>query len=87
MYIWSMVDVPLSAARDALAEVVNRVRYGGERLALTRHGQAVVALVSVEDAQLLERLEDEADLDAARNALAQPGEPVDWATLKTSLGL
>jgi prevent-host-death family protein len=66
---------------------VNRVRFGGERLSLTRRGRAVAALVSVEDAELLERLEDEADLDAARRALAEPGSAVRWDALKAELGL
>ena len=81
------MEVPLSTARDSLAEMVNRVRFGGERLTLTRRGRAVAAVVSVEDAELLERLEDAADLEAARQALAEPGEPVEWDAVKADLGL
>jgi prevent-host-death family protein len=79
------MDVPLSTARDSLAEMVNRVRFGGERLTLTRRGRPVAAVVSVEDAELLERLEDAADLEAARRALAEPGDPVEWNAVKADL--
>ncbi|MEX1141598.1 MAG: type II toxin-antitoxin system Phd/YefM family antitoxin [Thermoleophilaceae bacterium] len=74
----------MSDARESLADVVNRVRYTGERLTLTRRGRPVAALVSVEDAELLERLDDETDLEAARRALAEPGDPVPWDRLKAS---
>ena len=87
LYDSGYMDVPLSTARESLAEMVNRVRFGGERLTLTRHGRAVAAVVSVEDAELLERLEDAADLEAARQALAEPGEPVEWDAVKADLGL
>jgi prevent-host-death family protein len=87
MYISYGMDVPLSTARESLAEMVNRVRFGGERLTLTRRGRPVAAVVSVEDAELLERLEDAADLEAARQALAEPGEPVEWEAFKAKLGL
>lgn len=81
------MEVSLSTARESLAEMVNRVRFGGERLTLTRHGRAVAAVVSIEDAELLERLEDAADLDTARQALAEPGDSVEWNALKADLGL
>jgi transcription elongation GreA/GreB family factor len=37
---------------------------------LTRHGKAVAAVVSIDDLRELEALEDQADLAAAREALA-----------------
>jgi len=80
-------ELPLSNARESLADVVNRIRFGGERIALTRHGRPVAALVPVADAELLERLEDAADLDVARAAIAEGGEPVAWDALKADLGL
>ena len=45
-----------------LSEYTNRIAFGDERIVLTRHGKGVVALVSVEDAEYLERLEDEEDM-------------------------
>lgn len=51
-------EVPVTQARAELAELVNRVVYGGERVVLTRHGKPLVALVSAAD---LRRLEEDAD--------------------------
>jgi prevent-host-death family protein len=48
-------EVPVTQARAELAELINRVVYGGERVVLTRHGKPLVALVSAAD---LERLQE-----------------------------
>jgi prevent-host-death family protein len=65
-----MADLPIRAARAELADVVNRAAYRGERTKLMRRGKAVAAVVPVEDLELLERLEDEADAKEARRRLA-----------------
>ncbi|MGW8376876.1 type II toxin-antitoxin system Phd/YefM family antitoxin [Streptomyces sp. ODS28] len=49
-------EIPVTQARAELAELINRVVYGGERVTVTRHGKPLVALVSAAD---LERLEAE----------------------------
>lgn len=48
-------EIPVTQARAELAELINRVVYGGERVVVTRHGKPLVALVSAAD---LERLEN-----------------------------
>ena len=68
--IWGMNELPISEARDHLGEIVSRVEHAQERTVLTRHGKAVAAVVSIDDLRKLEALEDEADLAAAREALA-----------------
>jgi len=50
-------EISVSEARDALAEMVNRVAYSHERVALTRRGRTLAVLVSVEDLKKLEALE------------------------------
>jgi prevent-host-death family protein len=60
--------------RNNLADAINRVAYAGERIVLERRGKGVAALVSVEDLALLQRLEDEADVKAAKKALKEKGE-------------
>ncbi|NLU73438.1 type II toxin-antitoxin system Phd/YefM family antitoxin [Streptomyces sp. HNM0575] len=52
-------EIPVTQARAALADLINRVVYGGERVVVTRHGKPLAALVSAAD---LERLQE---LDAA----------------------
>ncbi len=44
----------MTEARARLADLANRVAYGGERVVLTRHGRPFVALISAEDLSLLE---------------------------------
>ncbi len=39
------MEVPVTEARAAFSELVNRVGYGGERVILTSHGKPLVALV------------------------------------------
>ncbi len=60
-----------SEARHEFAEVINRAAYRGERIVLHRRGKDVAAIISLEDLKLLERLEDENDLKAARAALRE----------------
>jgi len=60
-----------SEARHEFAEVINRAAYRGERIILHRRGKDVAAIISVEDLALLERLEDEQDVKAARAALRE----------------
>ena len=77
----NMVDV-----RDNLAEVINRVAYAGERVILRRHSKNVVAIVSMEDFQLLEALEDRADVKAALRARKEKG-AVPLQEIKARLGM
>ncbi|MFJ3705524.1 MULTISPECIES: type II toxin-antitoxin system Phd/YefM family antitoxin [Streptomyces] len=53
-------EIPVTQARAELAELINRVVYGGERVVVTRHGKPLVALVSAADLQRLENEEVEA---------------------------
>ncbi|MEU8888680.1 type II toxin-antitoxin system Phd/YefM family antitoxin [Streptomyces sp. NPDC048442] len=52
-------EIPVTQARAELADLINRVVYGGERVVVTRHGKPLVALVSAAD---LERLENEPEV-------------------------
>ncbi|WP_329113916.1 type II toxin-antitoxin system Phd/YefM family antitoxin [Streptomyces sp. NBC_01465] len=52
-------EIPVTQARAELADLINRVVYGGERVVVTRHGKPLVALVSAAD---LERLESESEV-------------------------
>lgn len=50
-------EIPVTQARAELAELINRVVYGGERVVVTRHGKPLVALVSAADLRRLEEIE------------------------------
>ena len=78
----------VSQAREELAELVNLVHYRNERVLLLRHGRPVAALISAEDLELLEQLEDAADMRAIEEALADPenaGPPIPWQDVKAEL--
>ncbi|MFD9098099.1 type II toxin-antitoxin system Phd/YefM family antitoxin [Streptomyces collinus] len=53
-------EIPVTQARAELAELINRVVYGGERVVVTRHGKPLVALVSAADLERLDALDDAA---------------------------
>lgn len=80
-----MTSIPISEVREHLADLGNRVSLRGERVVVERRGKHLFALVSVEDLELLERLEDRLDLDAIRSSKDDPTKP--WAEVKKALGL
>ena len=81
--------VTVADARSDLAELLNRVAYGKERLVITRHGRELAAIVPIEDLQLANRLRRfVARKDVAR-ALAEldAGKAPSWDQLRQELGL
>ena len=54
-------EIPVTQARAELADLINRVVYGGERVVVTRHGKPLVALVSAADLERLEGLRESPD--------------------------
>ena len=63
----------ISDARENLSDIMNRVRYRGERVILRRHNRDVAAVVPIEDLEALQRMEDEADGKDALKARKEPG--------------
>ncbi len=63
-------------AKTHLSEYINRVRYGGERILIERHGKPVAALVSTGDLARLEEesvSEEKSAEERYREALAEAG--------------
>ena len=60
-----MSVIPFSKARSHLTDIVNEVAYGGERVILTRKGKKLVAIISLDDFEIFEALEDQLDLSVA----------------------
>jgi prevent-host-death family protein len=81
-----MTKIAASDFRQQLADLGNRVSYGGERITVTRSGKPLFAVVPYEDAELLEALEDRMDLELARKALKR-NDTVSWTKVKKELGL
>ena len=74
-------------ARKKFANIINRVAFGKESFILTRRGEALAALVSVEDLKLLQEMEERKDIEDAWQARETKGETVSWEELKKDLDL
>ena len=85
-----MITLAASEARIP-AKAFNKVVYGGERLRVEHRTGGVVAIISLEDLELLEYLEDQLDIQEAEAALARMKErgeePVPLEDVKARLGL
>jgi len=74
-------------ARKHFAEIVNKVAYGNEPIVLTRRGQEIAALISMEELKLLQQIEDHIDIEDAKKAIAEPGESITAQKFWKQLGL
>ena len=85
-----MTHVSITEAREDLANLVNRVAYGGEQVVLRRRGRDMAVLISPRDAEVLERAlraeEDRSDRHSIEEAKEEAGE-VEWEMAKRRLGL
>ena len=84
-----MLSMSTGEARDQFSTVINRAAFGKERIVLTRRGKALVAIVPIEDLEILQELEDRLDLEDARAALVEAKEKgtIPWEKIKVDLGL
>ncbi|WJV50295.1 type II toxin-antitoxin system Phd/YefM family antitoxin [Streptomyces flavofungini] len=64
-------EIPVTQARAELADLINRVVYGSERVVVTRHGKPLVALVSADDLRRLAELDELEEAEAVRAAAGE----------------
>jgi len=64
-----MRKVAAAAVRRNFAGTIDAVRMTRERLVIDRHGTSVAAIVPIEDAELLDALENADDVHVARKRL------------------
>ncbi len=74
-------------ARKTFADIVNKVAYGKESVVLTRRGQEIAALVSIEELELLQQIEDYIDIEDAKKALADSGKNIPAQEVWEQLGI
>lgn len=74
-----MEKITTTKARDSFADIISKIAFGKERIILTRNGREIAAIISVEN---LEEFEDLADLEQARNAIAETGTHVDYQNFR-----
>jgi prevent-host-death family protein len=72
-------------ARKKFSNLINRVAFGNEAFVLTRRGEPIAALVSMQELKLLQELEDRIDIEDAFKARNEPGDPIPWEELKKEL--
>lgn len=85
----AVTAISVADARSDLAELLNRVAYGKERLVITRHGRELAAIVPVEDLRLTTRLRRfvaRKDVARALEAL-DAGTTSSWEQLREEMGL
>lgn len=88
-----MTTISAEKARNTFSELVSRTAYSKDRVVVTRNGKKMVAIVSIEDLELLEkiidRLEDEIDTEEIKAALdeVREGKTLPWENVKKDLGL
>jgi len=75
-----------TTARASFAEIISRAEYAGERTLVHRRKKPVAAVVPIEDFDLLERMEDQIDLEDARKALREKGR-IPWSQIKRERNL
>ena len=74
-------------ARKKFSNIINRVAYGKELFILTRRGEPLAAIVSIDDLKLLQEIEEQMDIDDAWKARNEPGENISWEELRQELEL
>ena len=82
-----VTKISTADARKNFADIVNKVAYGKESIVLTRRGQEIVALVSIDELELLQQIEDYIDIEDAKKALQDPGENIPADEVWKQLGL
>ncbi len=82
-----LTKISAADARKKFANIINRVAYGKESFVLTRRGEALAAIVSMEDLKLLQEIEEQMDIEDAWEAQNEPGEPISWEKLREELGI
>ncbi|NUM54245.1 MAG: type II toxin-antitoxin system Phd/YefM family antitoxin [Candidatus Hydrogenedentes bacterium] len=68
-------------------EAISLVTEEHERVMITEGGHEIAAIVSVEDLELIRKLEDEADIRAVQEARAEGLDPVPYEEFRKELGL
>lgn len=81
------IKISTAEARKNFSDIVNKVAYGKETIVLTRRGLDVAALVSIEELELLQQIEDHIDIEDAKLALAESGENIPAEEVWKQLGL
>jgi prevent-host-death family protein len=67
-----MITVTVSQARENFSDLLGKVQHSGEGVMIQRHGKDVAVMVSPEDYEAMQRLEDAAMLRLVESYAADP---------------
>jgi prevent-host-death family protein len=81
-----MTKVSMTQARRDFTDIAQRVMYGDERICIQKNNKVAFALVPVEDVEILEALEDQIDVRAAKAAIKKD-RFIDLEALAKQLGV
>lgn len=84
-----MHSIPAKQARLEFTHIVDEVAFRGERYVVTRNGRELAAMVSMEDLEILQSLENKRDVEIAKKAeehIRQHG-TVSWEEIEKRLGI
>ena len=81
-----MTTLSMTNARHNFTDIANKVIFGHERICIKKNKKAAFAVVPIEDAEVLEAMEDKIDLKDALKALKEPGS-IGLKELKRKLGI
>jgi PHD/YefM family antitoxin component YafN of YafNO toxin-antitoxin module len=81
-----MTKVTITDLRLQIRKLADLVRHYGERVCVERNGEMVFAMISYEDLETLEAIEDRIDLETAKQAIKE-GNFVDLDNLIKELKL
>ncbi len=76
-------EIGASSVRQNLSKIIDLVRVEGGRILVTQHGRRVAAVISVEDLELLQVLEDRMDVAEARRQMKEPTDRVTLEELRS----
>lgn len=66
-----MATITIGEARANFSEVVRRAQHGKERIIVARHGRPAAAIISTDDLEYFQHLEDALDIQSAEEALRE----------------
>ncbi len=64
-------QVTSTEARKNLSDLIGAAAYASERTVVTRKGKPMAAIVSIEDLEAMEALEDQMDIQRAKESLKE----------------
>lgn len=81
-----MITINITDLRPLLSEYADDVCFRGDRFIIMRNGRPAFAMVSVEDIEAIEALEEKIDIEEAKKALKK-GKFIPLEKLEAELGL